>query len=105
MTRTRFSARTPLEARTRSAYGYAANDPLNLSDASGLDWGWNPFSDVAQAAGDVVGAVRTASIYNPVYDVVNAVAIVPYAAYYGAYRTLSSVGSIPVIGKARLTTA
>lgn len=29
----------------------------------------------------------------------NAVAIIPYGGYYGAYRTLSSVGSIPVVGK------
>ena len=38
-----FLTRDPLAALTQMAYGYAANNPLNLADPLGLDW-YNPFS-------------------------------------------------------------
>ena len=48
-----FLSRDPALALTRSAYGYVDNNPLNGSDPTGHDWGWNPISDVTQAAHDV----------------------------------------------------
>ena len=36
-----FLTRDPLDAMTRSAYGYAGNDPLNQDDPSGLCFGWD----------------------------------------------------------------
>jgi len=42
----------PFVGVTQSAYGYADSDPLNQVDPLGL-WGWNPISDISQAAGDV----------------------------------------------------
>ena len=84
-----FLTRDPLGALTQNAYGYAGSDPLNAADPLGL-CAWY----------DAVCDVRTPSKWNPVYDMVNAVAIIPYGEYYVSYRTLSSVGSIPVIGPA-----
>jgi hypothetical protein len=37
--------------------GVANDDPVNEEDPLGL-WGWNPISDVTQAAGDVGGAIQ-----------------------------------------------
>jgi RHS repeat-associated protein len=42
----------PLVAATETPFGYAGGDPVNFSDPTGL-WGWNPISDVTQAAEDV----------------------------------------------------
>ena len=44
-----FLSRDPIEALTRSAYGYVEGDPLNATDPSGLIG----FSDITGAAGDV----------------------------------------------------
>jgi hypothetical protein len=37
---------------TVQAYAYSGDDPVNMTDPLGL-WGWNPISDVVQAATDV----------------------------------------------------
>ena len=42
----------PAVSLTQAPYSYANDDPVNESDPLGL-WGWNPISDVTQAAGDV----------------------------------------------------
>ena len=44
--------------QTGQAYGYANQDPINESDPLGL-WGWNPISDVVQAAKDTGHFVAT----------------------------------------------
>ena len=49
-TTAQFLARDPLNASTRSAYGYAGNDPLNQDDPLGLCSDWNPVCDVEHAA-------------------------------------------------------
>jgi hypothetical protein len=41
----------PAVATTGAPYTYANDDPVNEDDPLGL-WGWNPISDVTQAAGD-----------------------------------------------------
>jgi hypothetical protein len=73
------------------------DDPVDGLDPLGL----KPWYDrLENAGGALLNKLRTPSQYNPLYDVVNTVAILPYGAYYFSYRTLSSVGSIPVVGKA-----
>jgi len=47
-----FATRDPAFGSTDTAYTYAGGDPVNVVDPLGL-WGWNPISDVSQAAGDV----------------------------------------------------
>lgn len=47
----------PDVAETGQPYAYTNDDPVNETDPLGL-WGWNPISDVTQAAGDVGGAVE-----------------------------------------------
>lgn len=47
-----FLTRDPLVASTRSAYGYTAGNPLNLSDPSGLFWGEGTLSDIADTGRD-----------------------------------------------------
>jgi predicted nucleic acid-binding protein len=42
----------PAVSLTQAPYSYANDDPVNEGDPLGL-WGWNPISDVTQAAGDV----------------------------------------------------
>jgi len=42
----------PLVGITVQAYAYSGDDPVNMTDPLGL-WGWNPISDVVQAATDV----------------------------------------------------
>lgn len=93
-----FLTRDPAVATTREPYSYVAGNPLNGTDPSGLhkcDW-----SHPWDCGGSAVDAVTSPSIANPVYDVVNLAAEIPYGAYYASYRTLSSVGSIPVVGQA-----
>ena len=51
-----FTSVDPLVQSTGQPYAYADGDPVNGADPLGL-WGWNPVSDVTQAAGDVGGAV------------------------------------------------
>jgi len=58
-----FISRDPIESLTGQPYEYANDDPLNLSDPSGLDWGWNPWDDAKQAASDVAGGAATAWNY------------------------------------------
>jgi hypothetical protein len=53
----RFLSRDPLEATTRSAYGYVNGDPLNLTDPTGLFWGEGTLKRVAN---DVYHPVRAA---------------------------------------------
>ena len=53
--RSPFLTRDPAVALTRSAYGYTNGDPLDLADPSGM-WGWNPISDITQAASDAWNA-------------------------------------------------
>lgn len=64
----------PLVAVTQQPYAYVGDDPLNETDPLGL-WGWNPISDVKQAAGDaghfVVNDAQTIS------TVASAVALLP----------------------------
>jgi hypothetical protein len=48
----------PLVDATGEPYAYTGDDPVNGVDPLGL-WGWNPISDVAQAAGDVGHYVNT----------------------------------------------
>jgi RHS repeat-associated protein len=43
---------------TQSPYGYVGDDPVNEADPLGL-WGWNPISDIKQAAGDAGHFVTT----------------------------------------------
>ena len=56
-TTAQFLTRDPLEAATRSAYGYVAGNPLNLTDPTGLFWGEGTFRRVAN---DVYHPVRAA---------------------------------------------
>lgn len=44
---------------TGQPFSYADDDPINVTDRLGLGWGWNPISDISQAAGDVGHAVAT----------------------------------------------
>ena len=46
-----FLTRDPIEPVTQQPYQYANGDPLDEVDPLGL-WGWNPLSDIKQAAGD-----------------------------------------------------
>lgn len=46
--------------RTGMPYAYAADDPVNEGDPVGL-WGWNPISDITQAASDVAHHWKTAA--------------------------------------------
>ena len=55
-----FLTREPLVAITRSAYGYVGDNPLNRTDPTGMDWGWNPIDDAAQAWNDTGGKAVTA---------------------------------------------
>ncbi len=48
-----FLTRDPIEALTRSAYGYVYGNPLNATDPSGL-FGWG---DLRQGVADVAGGV------------------------------------------------
>ena len=47
-----FLSRDPIEAETRSAYGYVGGNPLNGTDPSGLYWG----EGVVEGAGNVASA-------------------------------------------------
>jgi RHS repeat-associated protein len=48
----------PAVGVTSEPYAYTTDDPVNLSDPLGL-WGWNPFSDVVQAAEETGHFVAT----------------------------------------------
>jgi len=59
-----FITRDPLNSRTRSAYGYVGNNPLNGSDPTGLYWGEDTVNSIAdnlvpdqlaQGAADLAG--------------------------------------------------
>lgn len=50
----------PAVSLTRQPYAYVANDPLNGIDPLGL-WGWNPISDLGQAASAVGGGISSAA--------------------------------------------
>jgi RHS repeat-associated protein len=69
-----FITRDPLAATTRAPLTYANDNPVNEVDPLGL-WGWNPISDVTQAASDagsfVVDHAQTIS------TVASAVAVLP----------------------------
>jgi hypothetical protein len=99
----------PAVDQTEAAYTYVNGDPVDTVDPFGLGCGsWldpHPLgcaqavgSALSHGAAGLASAITTPSIYNPAYDLVNAVAVIPYAAYYIAYRTLSSIGAIPVVG-------
>lgn len=45
-TTAQFLTRDPLEVLTRSAYGYAGNDPINQTDPTGLFWGEGVLGDI-----------------------------------------------------------
>lgn len=65
MSGARFLTRDPIEAVTRSAYGYAGNNPTNRTDPTGLEW-WDPndwsADDIWDATGgNAVTAVDDAS--------------------------------------------
>jgi RHS repeat-associated protein len=47
-----FISSDPLVDVTGQPYAYVGGDPVNEVDPLGL-WGWNPISDITQAAGDV----------------------------------------------------
>ena len=49
-TTARFLTRDPIEALTRSAYGYTANNPINLVDRTGMA-PWDGLGDVWDATG------------------------------------------------------
>ena len=49
----------PLVELTGQPYAYAADDPVNETDPLGL-WGWNPISDISQAAHDTVSGLDAA---------------------------------------------
>ena len=73
------TSRDPLEAVTRQPYTYAADNPLNGSDPSGL------------FCVDPTGV--TCGLQNTVINTVTKVVAVPvYGAYYVLYRTQSSIG-------------
>src|SRR5438067_2036291 len=44
--------------------------------------------------GHVLDKMRTPSYWNPAYDLVDLVAVVPYSSYYVSYRTESSLGPL-----------
>jgi hypothetical protein len=48
----------PMVEETGQPYAYTGDDPVNETDPLGL-WGWNPISDVTQAAHDVGHYVNT----------------------------------------------
>jgi RHS repeat-associated protein len=48
----------PAVSLTQAPYSYANDDPVNEADPLGL-WGWNPISDVVQAAKDTGHFVAT----------------------------------------------
>ena len=61
-----FLSRDPIEAQTRSAYGYVGGNPLNGTDASGLCWGPTCVVEAAvkgggALVGTVAGGVRGAA--------------------------------------------
>jgi RHS repeat-associated protein len=79
----------PLVAITRETYGYAEHNPVNELDPSGLgNWLGLGIPSPGEAGKWVA------------YQAIRVAATIPYAAYYASYRTLSSIGSIPVIGNA-----
>jgi hypothetical protein len=62
---------------TRQPYQYANDDPLDLSDPTGLDWGWNPIDDIKQAGSDV-GHGATTAWNDTGGKVVHQIATAPY---------------------------
>jgi RHS repeat-associated protein len=108
-------------------YHYANNNPTNQLDPLGLrpltdadlhthqqahhggglfgflhkagNWLANAGDTVVNDLASFAKNLRNPSIWNPIYDAVNLAAEIPYAAYYLSYRTLSTIGSIPVVGK------
>ena len=57
-----FLTRDPLEAQTRSPYGYVNNDPLNASDPSGLDCGWTSPWDCADNVAKVAEVAAVVAV-------------------------------------------
>lgn len=64
-TTARFLTRDPLDATTRSAYGYGGNDPLNQDDPQGLckhhGGAWGFVRDTACSGGEAVTHVATSA--------------------------------------------
>jgi len=82
-TTAQFLTADPLQAITGEPYSYTGDNPLNYEDSTGLS-----ALETLEHDAEWLG-----------YQGTRVVATIPYAAYYLAYRTLSTVGSIPVIGK------
>ena len=80
-----------------------------MTDPSGLFWGEGTLGDIVDAGSSAASSVgdflTSPSDLNPLYLGVNLLAEIPYGAYYVSYRTLSTVGSIPFIGKMLTYTA
>jgi len=77
-----FLSRDPLVSLTQAAYSYAAENPLNGSDPTGLigkGCSWNPFSDYS------------CEIAVPLHAVADLAAVPVYGAYYIADRTDSTL--------------
>ena len=76
--RSRFLTRDPLEAQTRSAYGYVNGDPLNGVDPSGL-FACGVFQGLCDATSAVTGVENHLAHY-----AIDAVTDPAYLAYWGA---------------------
>lgn len=70
-----FISRDPAFTKTRHAYAYTTDYPLNLTDPSGL-FAWN----------DLVNGARTA-----LHAALDIAAVAPYATYYGSHNLMKNV--------------
>lgn len=104
-TTAQFLTRDPAEALTKAPYSYANDDPIDESDPLGL-WGWNPISDISQAAGDVAGGVASGAewVYHHPADTAGLVlgaaaaatgvgAVIEGATFVGLGLSVASVGA------------